>query len=99
MPDTTPNPFSNIINQLLLQYTVAFQAGQTIPPTPAAFEKNLTEQLKSYNRNWPGSADPADQQRLQDALVTYETIYAAILSMPLPNNPTPEYQGWYEGTH
>ena len=99
MPQTTPNPFSNIINQLLLQYTVAFQAGQTVPPTPDEFEKNLTTQLKAYNRNWPDSADVVDQDRLATALSAYEAVYGAILSMPLPSNPTDEYKGWYEGTH
>jgi hypothetical protein len=96
---STPNPFSNIVNQALLQYTVAFQAGQTIPPSPADFQANLTQQLNAYNKNWPASADPMDQATLQAAVTAYGVIYGAILSMPLPSNPTPEYQGWYEGTH
>lgn len=99
MPQTTPFKFSTIINQALLQYTVAFQAGQTIPPTPDEFEENLTEQLNAWNKNWPDSIDEQNKDLLANALTAYASVYAAILSLPLPSNPAEDYQAWYDSTH
>ena len=100
MAQTTDNKFSTIINQALLQYTVAFQAGQTLAPEPADFENNLTQQLRAWDKNWPDSADDADQQRVDDAVTAYTSIYnEVILALPLPNNPTDAYQSWYDGAH
>jgi hypothetical protein len=92
-------PFTEIIAQHVLQYTRAFQAGQTIPPTVDEFRKSLEVEAKAFGIGFPDSIYASDVKAIDVAVSLYSMVYGQILNLSLPENPTPEYRAWYESTH
>lgn len=95
-------PFSEIINQHVWQYSKErLQPGQSIiPPTVEEFQTSLVEEAVGFGINFPGTADSIqDIANINQAVEDYKVRYVEILALPLPSNPTPEWQTWYDATH
>lgn len=95
----TPFPFSNIVSQDLMARVVAFNWGYTVLETPAQFAKILVDEAKGYGINWEDSLVGTEGVQIAQAVQTYASFYQHVLTLPLPDNPSPEYAAWYATNH
>lgn len=97
---TSFRPFSEIIMQYKLGYIYCYQWGNQVPTDPKVFEKNLEDEYKMFVAVFPGTpVTPDEVNAMNDLVAQYKGFYLSLLSKPLPDNPSPEFQAWYSSTH
>ena len=92
--------FQAMVKNELTSATIAYQWGNGVPFTPAWFAKNLMEEAKMMNINWPDLLSVSDEQQIADnAVIEYAIFYQGLLGRVKnekePDNPTEEFHAWY----
>lgn len=94
--------FVDIIQTYWGAAVTRFQPGYTVPAyTPEQFPKELQGEAinwKNFGGSWEQS-DEAINEIIFSASQAYKSWFAQILKLPLPQNPLPEYEAWFNSTH
>ena len=94
--------FASVIQQYWGADVTRFQPGYTVPNhTPDQF----TAELQGEQKNWKdfGGTWTEPDEQIADMIFAasnaYKVFYAQIVKLPLPSNPLPEYEAWYNSVH
>ena len=94
--------FSSVVQQYWDADVTRFQPGYTVPNhTPDQFGAELQGEAanwKAFGGTW-AEPDEAIAEMVFAAGSAYKSWYTKILKLPLPMNPLPEYEAWYNANH
>lgn len=90
-----------MIAQYWGQYVTRYQAGYTVPITPEAFKKALEGEQTAgpkFGYDWTETPEVVADLIFQ-SLIAYIQVYGTYIQAPLPSNPLPEFEAWFNSTH